>query len=172
MVPMPKSAAIAATILVGGLIGTVGTSRTAHATDGCLPVFGHLQATFTTTNCTSPVGLCMTGTITNGGILDSSTVLLVLDAAPSAGLPTVEPSANVSYSGSLSIDAAGGMLMLHDLGVVDGVHMNFTELERPQTGSTGIFTNATNDFFISGSVTNSGNSFNGYVYGELCGLGF
>jgi len=166
---MPKSAAVAATILVAGLIGT-GTTRTVQAHDGCHRVHGHLQSTFTTTDCTSPVGLCMTGTITNGGILDSSTVLLVLQAAPSAGMPTVEPSADVSYSGSLTIDAHRGMLSLRDLGVLDGVNMNFTELERPQAGSTGIFADAKGDFFISGSVTNSGNSFDGHVYGEVCGL--
>ena len=63
-------------------------------------------------------------------------------------------------------------LQVRDLGVLDGVDANFTELERPvTTGSTGVFANASHVFFISGAIVNNGGGFDGQVYGELCGLG-
>jgi len=171
MVPMPKSAAaMVATVLVAGVVGTVAASGSVQAEDGCRRVHGHMQTTFTTTNCTSPIGLCASGTITGGGILDSDATFLAFDAAPSAGMPTVEPAANVSYSGQLTIDTKKGTLIVHDLGVIDGVHANFTELERPTSG-TGRFTNATNVFFISGAMVNDQTGFDGEIYGELCNVG-
>jgi len=170
MVPMPRSAAMVATVLVAGLVGTVATSRSVHAEDGCRRVHGHMQSTFTSTNCTSPVGLCTVGTITGGGILDSATTFLALDVAPSAGIPTEEPAANLSYSGQMTIETKKGTLQIRDLGVIDGVHSNFTELERPTSG-TGRFTSASNVFFISGALVDSGNGFDGEISGMLCGVG-
>ncbi len=170
MVPMPKSAAMVATVLAAGLVGTVATTRGVQAEDGCRRVYGHMMSTFTTANCTSPVGLCAAGTITHGGILESAATFLAFDAAPSAGMPTVEPAANVSYSGQLTIDTKRGTLVVHDLGVIDGVHSNFTELERPASG-TGRFAHATNVFFISGSLLNNGTEFDGEISGELCNIG-
>jgi len=159
-----------ATFLVLVAAGTISTSRTVQAQDGCHRVHGHFQSTFTTTNCASPIGLCTVGTITRGGILDSASTFLALDVAPSAGMPANEPSANVSYSGQLSIQTKDGTLQVRDLGVIDGVHENFTELERPVSG-TGRFANASNVFFISGSLVNSGNGFDGEISGELCNVG-
>jgi hypothetical protein len=133
-------------------------------------VFGHYQASFTTTNCTAPSGLCATGTITNGGILDSSSLFVELDQAPSAGMPATEPGTTVSYSGTLTITTPhNGTLQVKDLGVVAGVQANFTELERPVSG-TGSFANASHVFFISGSMPNNGTQFDGAIYGELCGI--
>lgn len=170
MVPMLKSAGFAAVVLAAGIVGAVATSRSAVAHDGCHRVHGHYQATITTTNCTSPIGLCATGTITRGGILDSSSLFLALDAAPAAGMPATEAPINLSYSGTLSIDTHHGTLTVRDLGVIDGVHSNFTELERPVSG-TGRFANATHDFFISGATVNNGTGFDGEISGELCGVG-
>jgi hypothetical protein len=170
MVPMPKSAAFIAALLVSGVIGAVATSRSVHAQSGCQRVHGRVQSTFTTTNCTSPIGLCTAGKITRGGILDSATTFLALDVAPAAGMPANEPAANLAYSGQLTIETKGGTLQVRDLGVIDGVHNNFTELERPVSG-TGRFANASNVFFISGALVNNGTGFDGEIYGELCNVG-
>jgi len=170
MVPMPKSAAIVATLLAAGVFGTATTSRSVQANDGCHRVHGRVQSTFTTTNCTSPIGLCTAGKITRGGILDSATTFLALDVAPAAGMPANEPAANLSYSGQLTIVTKDGTLQIRDLGVIDATHDKFTELERPVSG-TGRFTNASNVFFISGALVNNGNSFDGEIYGELCNVG-
>jgi len=170
MVPIHKSAATAAALLVAGVMGTVAATRSVHAEDRCHRVHGRMQSTFTSTNCTSPIGLCASGTITGGGILDSSATFLAFDVAPSAGMPTVEPSANVSYSGQLTIDTKRGALVVHDLGVIDGVDSNFTELERPVSG-TGRFAHASNVFFISGAMVNGQTGFDGEIHGELCNVG-
>jgi hypothetical protein len=111
--------------------------------------------------------LCTAGKITGAGFLDSGDTFLAFDAAPSAGLPAVEPSANVSYSGQLTINARRGTLVTRDLGVIDGVNHAFTELERPTSG-TGIFAGASNVFFISGALVNNGNGFDGELSGKLC----
>jgi len=169
MVPMLKSAGFAAAVLAAGVVGSVSMQKDVEASGLCVPVFGHYQAAFTTTNCTAPSGLCATGTITNGGILDSSSLFVELDQAPSAGMPLTEPSATVSYSGTLTITTAHGNLTLRDLGVVAGAQENFTELERPTSG-TGAFASASNVFFISGSLPNGGTQFDGQIYGQLCGI--
>jgi len=126
---------------------------------------------FTTQNCTSPFGLCTVGTITDAGLLDGSTTFTALDVAPSAGLPTVEPPANLSYSGQLTIVASHGTLVTNDLGVVDATHLAFTEIERPASG-TGVFANPGNSvFFISGSIVDNGQGFQGDLSGTVCASG-
>lgn len=173
MVPMLKSAGYAAVVLAAGVVGSVSMTRSVHAEDGCRPVHGHYVATFTTVNCTAPSGLCATGTITEGGILDSSSLFVELDQAPSAGMPASEPSTSVSYSGTLTINTPhDGMLQVRDLGVVAGPisAASFTELERPISG-TGRFVNASHTFFISGVLSSNSTGFDGRIEGELCGVG-
>jgi hypothetical protein len=149
------------------LVFGVGLAASTYAEDGCHRVHGRIQSTFTTTNCTSPIGLCTEGMITGAGPLDSATTFLALDAAPSAGMPAVEPSANLSYSGVLTIRARRGTLVTHDLGVLDAATASFTEMERAASG-TGIFAHVGGVFFISGSIVNNGTGFDGELYGELC----
>jgi hypothetical protein len=167
---MPKTLkplAIAAVLTVVGTVGAASYTSNVRADDGCIRVHGRIQSTFTTTNCTSPVGLCTEGKITGAGPLDSATTFLALDVDPSAGLPAVEPSANLSYSGVLTINARLGTLVTHDLGVLDAATTSFTELERPASG-TGLFKHANNVFFISGAIVNNGTGFDGDLSGELC----
>jgi hypothetical protein len=170
MVPMRKSAGFVAVVLAAGVVGAVSMTRNVQAQSACVPVFGHYQASFTTVNCTAPSGLCATGTITNSDILDSSSLFVELDQAASAGMPATEPSTTVSYSGTLTITTPHlGALTVRDLGVVAGTPGNFSELERPVSG-TGIFSTASNTFFISGSMVNNGTGFDGQIYGSLCGI--
>lgn len=137
----------------------------------CRPVHGTIHSLFTTQNCTSPIGLCTAGTISDSGILDGATTFLALGAAPSAGMPSNEPSANLSYSGQLTITASNGTVITHDLGVLDGNHLAFTEIERPFSG-TGIFANpGTSVFFISGSIVDNGQAFQGDLSGTVCASG-
>ena len=145
----------------------VGFTTSTYAEEGCHWVHGRIQSTFTSTNCASPVGQCTEGMIAGAGPLDSATTFLALDAAPSAGMPGVEPAANLSYSGVLTITTRRGILVTHDLGVLDAANASFTEMERPASG-TGIFANASSVFFISGAIVNNGTGFDGELYGELC----
>jgi hypothetical protein len=162
-IPALKTSLMTGTFLLFG----IGFATSIHAEEGCHRVHGRIQSTFTSTDCTSPVGLCTEGTITGAGPLDGATTFLALDVAPSAGMPGVEPSANLSYSGVLTIKARRGTLVTHDLGVLDAATTSFTEIERPASG-TGVFANVTSAFFISGALVNNGTGFDGELYGELC----
>jgi hypothetical protein len=161
-------------ILALGLFAVVlpmkpsGATFKVSAHDRCRPVRGTINSVFTTKNCTSPVGLCTTGTITGTGLLDGNTSFVALDDAPSAGMPGVEPAANLSYSGQLTIVARQGTLVTNDLGVLDAAHLAFTEMERPSSG-TGVFANPGNSvFFISGSIVDNGQGFQGDLSGIAC----
>jgi hypothetical protein len=108
------------------------------------------------------------GTITGAGLLNGATSFLALDVAPSAGMPLTEPAANISYSGQLTIVTTNGTLVTRDLGVLDASHLAFTEMERPASG-TGMFANPGNAvFFISGSIVDNGQGFQGKLSGMLC----
>jgi hypothetical protein len=172
MVPMLKSAGFVAVVLAAGVVGAIATTRTVQAHDGCRRVHGHYVANFTTVNCTAPSGLCATGSITGGGILDSSALFVELDQAAAAGMPASEPGTSASYSGNLTVTTHHGTLQLRDLGVVAGPigGASFTELERP-VGGTGVFAHASHTFFISGVLPNNSTGFDGLISGELCGLG-
>ena len=134
----------------------------------CRPIQGTIHSVFVSQNCTSPVGLCTAGTITGAGPLDGATAFLALSVAPSAGLAGIEPPANLSYSGELTVTASGGTLITRDLGVLDAAHLAFTEMERPESG-TGVFANpGSSVFFISGSIVDNGNGFQGNLSGSIC----
>jgi hypothetical protein len=119
--------------------------------------------------CTSPVGLCTVGTITGAGPLNGVTTFVALAVAPSAGLPpSLESAANLSYTGQLTIVTANGTLVTRDLGVLDAAHLAFTEMERPASG-TGVFANpGSSVFFISGSIVDNGQGFQGDLSGVIC----
>jgi hypothetical protein len=145
-----------------------GATFTVSADNSCRPVKGTINSLFTTQNCTSPIGLCTTGSITGAGVLDGNTSFVALDAAPSAGMPAVEPAANLAYSGQLTIVAQQGTLVTNDLGVLDAAHLAFTEMERPSSG-TGVFANPGNSvFFISGSIVDNGQGVQGDLSGTAC----
>lgn len=159
-------------IIVGTLLLLVPHNKITRAAmaagPSCRPVHGTIHSLFTTQNCMSPVGLCTTGTITDAGPLDGTTNFTALAVAPSAGLPSVEPAANLSYSGQLTITASHGTLVTSDLGVLDASHLAFSEIERPAFG-TGVFTNpGTSVFFISGSIVDNGQGFLGDLTGTVC----
>jgi hypothetical protein len=169
MLPKLKSTGFAAVVLAAGVVGSVGAARTVQAHDGCQRVSGHYTSSQTTVGCTSPTGICFTGQITHGGLLDSSALFIELDQAPSAGMPLTEPGTTVSYSGTLSITTDDGTLTVRDLGVIDGARLAFTEMERP-VGGTGAFTNSSHTFFISGSMNSNLTAFDGQIEGEICGV--
>lgn len=135
----------------------------------CRPVHGMIHSVLSPPqNCTSPVGLCTTGTIVDAGLLDGTTTFIAKLVAPSAGLPGIEPPENLSYSGQLTIMTSSGTLVTRDLGVVDFPHLAFTEIERPASG-TGVFANPGNSvFFISGSVVDNQQGFQGDLTGTIC----
>ena len=91
-----KSAGLSISVCLAAAVVASTVTRDVQADVRCFPVSGKIHSLFTSTNCTSPVGLCTVGTIV-GGDLDGATSFQALDAAPSAGLPAVEAAANLSY---------------------------------------------------------------------------
>jgi hypothetical protein len=167
MVRFIKPIGLVATLSVLGAAGTTMATGNLHAKDRCHKVHGKTNSLITTQNCPSPVQLCTSGQVTGGGPLDGAFFFQAFDVAPSAGMPGVEPGANLSFSGQLTVTTKGGTLIARDLGVVDSVNGFFTEVDRPQSG-TGIFANPSNDFFINGTVVDNGGGFSGVISGTLC----
>lgn len=154
--------------LFGSVAAVALTKRSSSTTSSCNPVQGTIKSVFTQDNCTSPVGLCTAGTITGAGPLDGTTTFTALDVAQYAGLPGTEPQQNLVYSGRLTIVASHGTLVTRDLGVLDASHLAFTEMERHESG-TGVFANpGTSVFFISGSIVDNGQGFQGTLSGTVC----
>lgn len=137
------------------------------ATPLCLPVHARIAASFVAEGCSSPVGLCTAGTITEGGLLNGSTRFTALAAAPAAGMYGVEADSTLSYNGELIITTRQGVLEISDVGVFDQFAGKFTELDRV-IGGTGMFANASGVLFISGDAYADGSGFDGRISGELC----
>ena len=164
-----KISHIAAVVCAAATIATVAASTRAHAAGSCRTVAGTYVANQYTTGCTSPTGICFSGTV-SGGELAGTTNFIELDQAPSAGMPLTEPGTTVSYSGTLTFTTpANGTLTVRDLGVIDGARTSYTELERP-VGGTGQFANGTGTFFISGTMNAALTQFDGKLTGQICGL--
>lgn len=167
MLRMIKRGRVLVPVLLTCVLGTVAAERTTQARDRCRHVQGTIHSVFTSVNCTSPIGLCTVGKISGGGPLDGATTFQALSAAPSAGMPGIEPAANLSYSGELTISARRGTLVIRDLGVLDVANVAFTELDRPVSG-TGRMENPTGVIFISGPIVDNGTAFDGTLSGQLC----
>lgn len=148
--------------------GGASASRNASANNLCIDVLGKIFTQETTVNCASPLGLCTTGKVSGAGLLDGATTFLTLDAAPSAGMPGVEPATSLSYSGHFTLTTAGGsVLESNDLGVLDQTQLLFAEMYRPLSG-TGPFSNWSGHLFSTGSIVNDGTAFQGEIHGTIC----
>lgn len=144
-------------------------ARTAAAEESgiCIPVRAEIQSTFFAEGCESPVGLCTTGEITQGGILNGTTEFTALSVAPAAGMPGVEPDTTLSYAGLLRITTKHGMLLIRDVGVFDTARGVFSELDRITEGTERFF-GATGTLFIYGPANADGSGFTGSIRGEVC----
>ena len=143
--------------------------RIAAAEDGgmCVPVHAKIQSTFFAERCNSPVGLCTTGEITEGGLLNGSTSFVALSMSPAAGMPGVEPDTTLSYSGVLKLTTRLGTLTIRDVGVFDTARGVFSELERIIEGTDRFF-GASGTLFIYGTAFADGTGFSGSIRGEVC----
>ncbi len=166
MTRFANSLRVAAFLSFAGILGGATASRSVEADDRCREVHGRVHTTETTQNCASPLGLCTTGTVTGAGPLDGATTFLTLDGAPSAGMPGVEPAANLSYSGQFTLTTRDGVLESSDLGALDASHALFIEMYRPLSG-TGRFADWSGELFSSGHIID-GTSFDGEIHGTLC----
>src|SRR5437588_319492 len=109
--------------------------QSADASPHCHHVHATITTTVTQVGCTSPVGLCTTGSIDDSDALSGSTTFSTLGLAASAGLPGVEPATTLSYSGALQITAEHGTLLVRDVGILEQEHAVFTEIDRVISGT-------------------------------------
>ena len=146
------------------LLGLLFGSQTGQASE-CKVINTSLDgATFPCAE--SPGGLCADGTIWSG-ILKGTKLAVYTAAAPSAGLPDVEPPFVLSYAAEAVFTTDQGELHLDQLGVLDPFRQVFTELGRV-VGGTGRFDQASGDLFISGTMGLDGTSFESEVTGTVC----
>ena len=149
-------------------LSLIGTRTVAAENDGmCIPVHAKIQSTFFAEGCYSPVGLCTTGEITEGGILNGTTEFTALSLSPAAGMSGVEPDTTLSYSGLLKIITKLGMLTIQDVGVFDTARGVFSELDRITAGTERFF-GSSGTLFIYGTATADGSGFGGSIRGEVC----
>jgi hypothetical protein len=160
-----KSVSVTGSVLFVAASSLVNASSV-RADGRCRHIHAKVETALSSVNCASPVGLCTTGTI-DGGPFHAATTFLTLDVAPSAGMPAVEPAANLSYSGTFTATQNDGTFVASDLGVFDVSHAAFAELSRSVSG-TGRFSNPTGTLIISGALVNNATGFDGYADGELC----
>lgn len=137
----------------------------------CYRVHARIHAMFSSTGCTSPVGMCTQGTLSGFPSGSTRFEALGLGGAPvgetSIVTPPAEPGTTWSYRGNLVYRTLLGEIQLEDVGVLDTVAGTFSELQRV-VGGTGSFENATGDLFSYGHTTPAGDGFDGAVRGEVC----
>ena len=139
------------------VLGLSSSPRSAMAFSGCQKVKGTEIAAFT-----SPT--TVEGTVTQGGILNGST-LAVLTSAP---LPTADPNI-FSFTIAKSFMTDKGVLQTyspHILEVTTGVGTAFARID--PNASSGIFAGATGILYINFYQNDDGVTSTSEVSGEIC----
>lgn len=137
----------------------------------CFRLHASIDARFSSSGCTSPVGLCTAGTL--AGFPGGTTRFVALGIGGAAVgeasivTPPAEPGTTWSYRGDLVYTTPVGELRLEDVGVLDTVRGTYTEMQRVMSG-TGSFDGATGDLFSYGHTTPAGDGFIGAVRGTVC----
>ena len=104
------------------------------------------------------------GTITNGGILDGTTVTLYTSSAFSTPVPTT-----VSYTGELTITTHQGRLKTSNVYIYDFVSGLWTAMGRINSStSTGNFAGATGVLYFNGKTTRNGTAYPSEISGQIC----
>ena len=154
-------------LCIVAMAGFAGRQALASPDELCIPVHATIKAVFVLADCDSPVGLCTTGQISGGGILNGNTRFTALGIAPAAGITGIEPDSTLSYHGVLEITTRHGTLTISDIGVFDQLVGVFSEVDRITAGS-GRFENASGTLFIHGNAFPDGSGFDGEVRGQIC----
>ncbi len=132
------------------------------------------------TNVTYPcASLCTAGVQVHEGnansFLDGTNDFVLAGTAEYAGMPGIEPQAQLSHSGTRTVTSRRGTLTLHVTGVFDTQptsNLDFAELSRI-TGGTGQLANATGVIWAYGNGEahpDGSMTFHGHLRGTVCGL--
>jgi hypothetical protein len=154
------------------LVSATGSSR-AIASHGSTPKCHTVDADFTSAltseGCTSPLGLCAIGSIKHDALIKGPMFVTINAAAPSAGLPGIEPPSVLSVSGERTLrPLRGGTLSLHVVGIaIFGTSLEMFDELNLITGGTGRFAGATGTLHVAGRAT-SPTTFEGEMSGQVC----
>ena len=118
-------------------------------------------------NCESPVGLCTSGAVSGGGIVNGVFRGVALGFAASAGLPNLVPASTLSFMADHTIETPRGTLSMRGTGVFDTARGEYSEVD-PITGGTGIFAGASGTIWLTGTSPDGGASFAGPLFGRVC----
>lgn len=135
----------------------------------CKPIRAEIVSAATTAGCTSPIGLCTTGTIDGNHGLEGSTYLTTDSFAP--GPDTAPNRATMfSYSGLLQISTRHGTLTTRDTGIFDPLPTgsgSFSSFDIV-TGGTGKYAGFTGLLYVAGKTLPGTGQFVSTVSGTLC----
>ena len=147
--------------------GPNGAVAGSKPTPRCHDIDADFKSELATEGCTSPFGLCASGTIRHDHLLKGSMFVTLNDIAPSAGMPASEPPPVLSVSGErLLTPYRGGTLSAHVIGVFDTARGIFDEVNLI-TGGTGRFADATGTLHVFGQATDP-TTFAGEIHGTIC----
>jgi hypothetical protein len=162
---MKKTVLIGSMLLLGSTSQFPIQSATAHSRCHRLDGDAGIQGAVAADGCTSPVGLCTAGVFIGDSLLRGTTSLTADGIAPAAGMPLVEATTTLSYSGLLTITTHHGTLTTRDTGIFDTAGTGLFASRDVVVSGTGIFEGATGHiFYIGTGVT----KFDARALGEIC----
>jgi hypothetical protein len=147
------------------------TKVATQAKNWCHEVDASFSSELAADGCTSPLGLCAAGRVRHDALLRGPMFVTLLEAAPSAGLPSTSPLL-LSVNGERVLTPRhGGSLAASVVGVFDQNPDSpslghFVELN-VITGGTGFFAGARGVLHVSGQPTGP-TSFAGRITGQVC----
>jgi hypothetical protein len=141
----------------------------AHASKRCHDIDADFTSQLTAEGCTSPLGLCASGSIKHDALIKGPMFVTINDAAPNAGMPASEPASVLSVSGERTLTPLrGGTLTLHVVGIgIFGASLEMYDELNLITGGTGRFAGATGTLHVAGRAT-SASTFEGEMTGKVC----
>ena len=154
--------AVASLAAVAAVVGAF--QRPSSADAHCHNVVGNISVKVRATNCTSPVGLCTSGTI------DSTYLHGTTSYVTAALIPAAQPG-DSAYYGTLTLTTAQGTLTLQDSGVLSFGGGQFSEYANVISG-TGAFAGATGTLFMGGFMPADRSGFDGSMQGQICNVAY
>lgn len=143
---------------VPALAAALLASSGARADHACKSVDGPIVTTFTTDQCTSPVGICTVGTVQ----LDHEVATTRFTALTLSPGPTPDV---LLYTGLLTITTRSGTITIQDSGMLDAATGQFLEVDQV-VGGTRSYKKASGLLTSQGVATGTG--FSGTLTGEIC----
>jgi len=126
--------------------------------DPCKSIDTSIETQFAFTECSSPVGVCTTGTVASGRLAGTTTFTAL------TMVPGPQPD-TILYTGVLTINTKTGSVTLRDYGILNAATGDYFEVQQVVDG-TRAFKHVTGTLTSRGMATGTG--FSGNLIGALC----